>query len=103
PIAPIFGREESYALAATLLVYTPTYEVFLPFRLYARGGGHFKHISDSNNGQTEDGVGWVLGGGIQVDFTPSSYGRFDDEFVPRIGAERAINVMHTPTSASLGS
>jgi hypothetical protein len=111
PLKPeIFaGTEESYAVAGSVMLFTKRFR--LPWegafhRWFVRGGAAYKHITDDNilnpGRQTEDGVAAVVGAGVEVEFTNSLFGRVEYEYISKIGTNRAINVQHTPISASLG-
>src|SRR2546425_575107 len=104
-----FGRP---AGAGSLLLFTPPFfwpsEAF-PYRWFFRAGGVYKHITDTNPfiGPTpvevESGVGLLLGAGVEVEFTKTWFGRIEYEYLSKIGTLRAINVQHTPISASIGA
>lgn len=103
------GTEESYAVAGSLMLFTKRFA--LPWeggfhRWFVRGGAAYKHITDDNvlnpGRQTEGGMGAVAGGGVEIEFNRYLFGRVEYEYLSKIGTERAINVQHTPISASLG-
>jgi outer membrane protein W len=113
-LVPTFApwKESSYAVAGSLLLFTPPFfwpsEAF-PYRWFFRAGGVYKHITDTNPfiGATpvevEDGFGLLLGAGVEVEFTKTWFGRIEYEYLSKIGTLRAINVQHTPISASIGA
>jgi outer membrane protein W len=113
-LVPTFApwKESSYAVAGSLLLFTPPFfwpsEAF-PYRWFFRAGGVYKHITDRNPfiGTTpvevEDGFGLLLGAGVEVEFTKTWFGRIEYEYLSKIGTLRAINVQHTPISASIGA
>jgi hypothetical protein len=102
--------ESSYAVAGSLLLYTPPFfwpSPALPYRWFLRAGGVYKHITDTNSfiggpAQVESGFGLLLGAGLEVEFTKVWFGRIEYEYLAKIGTIRAINVQHTPISASVG-
>jgi opacity protein-like surface antigen len=113
PLKPeLFGAtEQSYAVAGSLMLFTKRFR--LPWeggfhRWFVRGGAAYKHITEDNilnpgpSRQVEDGVAAVIGGGVEIEFTNSLFGRVEYEYISKVGTERAINVQHTPISASLG-
>ncbi len=113
-LVPTFApwKESSYAVTGSLLLFTPPFfwpsEAF-PYRWFFRAGGVYKHITDTNPfiGTTpvevEDGFGLLLGAGVEVEFTKTWFGRIEYEYLSKIGTLRAINVQHTPISASIGA
>ena len=103
------GTEQSYAVAGSVMLFTKRFR--LPWegafhRWFVRGGAAYKHITDDNilnpGRQTEDGVAAVVGGGVEVEFNNYLFGRVEYEYISKVGTTRAINVQHTPISASLG-
>lgn len=111
PLKPeIFpGTEQSYAVAGSLMLFTKRFRWpwdAVTHRWFVRGGAAYKHITEDNilnpGRQVEDGIAAVIGAGVEVEFTNSVFGRLEYEYISKVGTDRAINVQHTPTSASLG-
>jgi opacity protein-like surface antigen len=105
------GKETSDAVAVSLLMFTPplfanwlsSNEYVL--RLYARGGGAYKWISDDNGAgliQRESGLSYLIGGGAQLEIGQSWFARIEYEYISKVGTERAVDVQHTPISISIG-
>ena len=111
PLKPeLFGAtEQSYAVAGTLMLFTKRFQLpWFTHRWFVRGGAAYKHITEDNIlnpgpiRQVEDGVAAVVGGGVEIEFTNSLFGRVEYEYISKVGTKNAINVQHTPISASLG-
>jgi hypothetical protein len=111
PLRPVIfpGEEKSYAVAGSLMLFTKRFRTPLEavvHRWFIRGGGAYKHITDDsvlNPGrQVEDGAAFLVGAGVEVEFGNSWFGRLEYEYISKVGTDRAINVQHTPISASLG-
>jgi len=105
------GTEESYAIAGSAMLFTKRFNWpwdWLTHRWFVRGGAVYKHITDDNvlnpgpSRQVEDGVGVVIGAGVELEFTNSLFARIEYEYISKIHTNQVINVQHTPVSASLG-
>jgi opacity protein-like surface antigen len=103
--------ENSYAATASLLLFTPPFfwpSPAYPYRWFFRAGGVYKHISDNNpfigpNAEVENGFGLLIGAGVEVEFSKVWFGRLEYEYLAKVGTTQAINVQHTPISASFGA
>ncbi len=123
------ARETSNSLSATLLYYSPPvsswlFDTPLPVHVLVRGGLAFKDIYQTSVVQTnEEGIlAFVVGAGLEVEFSKRWFGRLEYEFVstaiggpgqnvPTLkglfnlnigGTRRVINLMTTPISLSVG-
>ena len=104
------ANERAYAFAASTVWFTPPIEIWMvpSHRWYARFGAAYKHITEDNRGlvvpaiSSEDGFGYLIGGGVEFEFTQNFFARFEYEYLSKIGTSRVINTQHTPLSASLG-
>jgi hypothetical protein len=111
PLKPeLFGAtEQSYAVAGSVMLFTKRFQLpWFTHRWFVRGGAAYKHITEDNIlnpgpvRQVEDGLAAVVGGGVEIEFTNSLFGRVEYEYISKVGTKNAINVQHTPISASLG-
>jgi hypothetical protein len=113
PLKPeiVAATEESYAIAGSVMLFTKRFR--LPWeggfhRWFVRGGAAYKHITEDNIlnpgpvRETEDGVAAVVGAGVEIEFNNFLFGRVEYEYISKVGTDKAINVQHTPISASLG-
>ena len=106
--SPFFGgpgKETSNAVAASVLWFTPMLVPnWFPMRLYIRGGAGYKWISDNNGAgliQREDGIAYLIGGGLDVPITNAWAARIEYEYMSKIGTRQAVNVQHTPISLTV--
>jgi hypothetical protein len=106
----IDSTERSHAAAASVVacciwlqrwVYSPW-----PIGVFGRAGGAYKFINHRSAVGTfnEGGVSYLLGFGVEVDFTPAVFMRAEYEYISKIvsGTNRAIDVQHTPITLGLG-
>jgi hypothetical protein len=108
--AAVLSIEQSYGIMGALLLYTPTlpaeFHLPRPLRLFGRFGGAVKFIDhDSAFGRfNESGVSYVIGFGLESEIARSVFFRLEYEYVSKIISDtgRAIDVQHTPITASLG-
>jgi opacity protein-like surface antigen len=104
------STERSHAAAASVVVccvwlqrwvYSPW-----PIGVFGRAGGAYKFIDHRSAVGTfnEGGVSYLLGFGVEVDFTPAVFMRAEYEYISKVisGTNRAIDVQHTPITLGLG-
>jgi opacity protein-like surface antigen len=104
------SSEQSNAAAATVIVCCVWVHQWVnsPFKtgLFGRVGGAYKWINYRSPVATfdEGGVSYVLGFGAEIDVTSWAFLRFEYEYISKIisGTKNAVDVQHTPISASLG-
>lgn len=101
------GDETSHAFSATALIFTDQWSTPLAgLRLFSRWGAAYKQICDDNGAslvQRESGFAYQLGGGLEMAFGPTWFARVEYEYISKIGADRAVNVQHTPISFVIGA
>ena len=109
--APLLSTEQSHAVGASFLIYTPELRTWgvptlLPTRMFGRVGAAYKWIDHQSvfGNFEESGVSYLLGGGVEIDLASQLFFRFEYEYISKIitGTNRAIDVQHTPISGVLG-
>jgi opacity protein-like surface antigen len=109
--SPVFATEQSHAVTAASLIYTPELTRWgvptaLPTRMFARIGGAYKWINHQSGFGTfdEGGLSYLVGGGLEVDLSQRVFFRFEYEYISKIvsGTTRAVDVQHTPLTLTLG-
>lgn len=104
------STERSHAAAASVVVCCVWLQQWVyspwPIGVFGRAGGAYKFINHRAAVGTfnEGGVSYLLGFGVEVDFTSKVFMRAEYEYISKIvsGTNRAIDVQHTPITLGLG-